>query len=599
MRHSLKPLFILLALIWLPASAVADDDKIVWQPWSASIFAQAKRDHKLVLLDLEAVWCHWCHVMEEKTYGNRDIIKQMNAHYIAVKVDQDANPDISLRYEDYGWPATVVFAADGSEIVKRRGYIRPEAMTVLLDAIVKDPSPGPSVLSAQAKLVNASASTTQFSATQRDKILSDFDRGYDEANGGWGEVHKFILAPNMEYALERARLGDRKFAKQARQTLDAALNLVDPVWGGMYQYSDKVDWKSPHFEKIMSIQTDNIRLYSQAYLVFNEPRYLKAAQDIQRYLADFLTSPEGAFYSSQNADQSKEVDGHAYYPLADKERRALGMPRIDTNVYARENGWVIRALAALYEASSDEKVLQHAKRSLAWVEQNRSLPDGGFRHAANDPAGPYLGDTLAMGEAYLALYVATGDRQYLSKGQAASKFIAANFESKAGFATATIGKTSQGVFQQPVRQMEENVGVARLANVLLHYTGDKSYQPVAEHAVKYLVALARDENDRYLAGPLLAVDEYAAEPAHITIIGAKTDAVAQALHAAAIKFPASYRRIEWWDKIEGALPNPDVQYPDLGKAAAFICVNHACSTPIFEPEKISQKAAILLGQADQ
>ena len=595
MRLTRNIIFLMFALLAGPIHAATDDAKIVWQPWSDGVFEQAKREHKFVLLDLEAVWCHWCHVMEEKTYGDPAVIKLMQSRYIAVKVDQDANPDISLRYEDYGWPATVIFAADGSEIIKRRGYIRPEIMVSLLDAIIKDPTPGPSVVAAQARVVSAVGSATQFSKAQLEKIQADFDRGYDQVNGGWGSLQKFILPPNMEYALQRAKQGDQKFAAQAKQTLDAALNLIDPEWGGMYQYSDKANWKSPHFEKIMSIQTDNLRLYTQAYLIFHEPRYLKAAQDIDRYLEHFLTSPQGAFYTSQNADLDEHIDGHAYYPLADQQRRALGLPRIDTNSYARENGWAIRALAALYDATGDEKVLQRATRAAAWVEQNRALKGGGYSHAAKDRAGPYLGDTLAMGEAYLALYASTGDRQFLSKAQAATDFINANFKNQTGFNTAAVAAGSKGVFQQPVKQMEENVGVARLANLLAHYSGNAAYQAMAEHGVKYLVSLARDDNDRFLAGPLMATEEFATEPAHITVLGGKQDAAAQALHLAAIKYPASYRRIEWWDKAEGALPNPDVQYPDLGKPAAFICVNHACSTPIFEPEKISVKADTLLG----
>lgn len=591
-----KLILVLLMLGSSLASAAQPGAQISWQPWSDGIFEQARREHRLVLLDLEAVWCHWCHVMEEKTYHDSAVVKLINTHYLAVKVDQDANPDISLRYEDYGWPATVVFAVDGSEIVKRRGYIPPERMRAMLQAIVADPTPGPSVLADQAKPVVA-ADATHFRDRQREQILRIYKRGYDQANGGWSTIHKYILTPNMEYALQRAKQGDKKYAAMARQTLDAALNLIDPEWGGIYQYSDKVNWKSPHFEKIMAMQADNLRLYTQAYLLFDEPRYLKAARDIDRYLRDFLTSPEGAFYTSQNADVNMQIDGHAFYPLPDKQRRALGMPSIDTNIYARENGWAIRALAALHDATGDKDVLQRAVRAAQWVIEHRSLPGGGFRHGAKDRAGPYLGDTLAMGETFLALYASTGEREWLMKARASSEFIQANFASTNGFVTTVANPASKGVFRQPVVQMEENVAVARFANLLFHYTGDAKYHATAEHAVRYLVALAHDST-RYLAGALMAVEEFASDPAHITIVGGKSDTQAQALQAAAIRYASNYRRIEWWDKAEGALPNPDVQYPQLDQAAAFICVNNACSTPIFEPAKISAKADVLLGSEE-
>src|SRR4030095_6417489 len=118
---------------------------IEWQRWSDDIFEKAKRENRFVLLDLEAVWCHWCHVMDEITYHDPKVIELIKSRYIPVRVDQDSRPDLSNRYEYYGWPATIVFTPGGSEIAKRRGYIPPKPMASLLQAIIDDPSPGPSV----------------------------------------------------------------------------------------------------------------------------------------------------------------------------------------------------------------------------------------------------------------------------------------------------------------------------------------------------------------------------------------------------------------------------------------------------------------------
>ena len=98
-----------------------------------------------MILDLEAVWCHWCHVMEKTTYANPEVQELLASKYLPVRVDQDANPDLANRYGDWGWPATIVFGPDGTEIAKIRGYIEPERMQDLLKAIIDDPSPGPSV----------------------------------------------------------------------------------------------------------------------------------------------------------------------------------------------------------------------------------------------------------------------------------------------------------------------------------------------------------------------------------------------------------------------------------------------------------------------
>src|SRR5665213_886339 len=137
----IRTILALLILSTLSASA----QQLHWQPWSDAAFTQARQQHKFVLLDLEAVWCHWCHVMDDETYRDPTVIRLLNEKYILVKVDQDSRPDISNRYQDYGWPATVVFAANDSEIVKRQGYIEPRAMASMLQAIIDDPSPGPSI----------------------------------------------------------------------------------------------------------------------------------------------------------------------------------------------------------------------------------------------------------------------------------------------------------------------------------------------------------------------------------------------------------------------------------------------------------------------
>src|SRR5262244_1760443 len=123
-----------------PAVGAAKAAKLAWQPWSDAVFAQAKREKRFVLLDLEAVWCHWCHVMDDTTYRDPAVVRLLQSRYTLVKVDQDSRPDLSNRYEDYGWPATIVFDSNGHEIVKRRGYLPPDDMLSMLKAIVDDPT---------------------------------------------------------------------------------------------------------------------------------------------------------------------------------------------------------------------------------------------------------------------------------------------------------------------------------------------------------------------------------------------------------------------------------------------------------------------------
>jgi uncharacterized protein len=226
------------------------------------------------------------------------------------------------------------------------------------------------------------------------------------------------------------------------------------------------------------------------------------------------------------------------------------------------------------------------------VIANRDLPDGGFRHDAHDVAGPYLGDTIAMARAFLALYGATGDRQWLERTEAAMKFIDANFRDNegAGFVTS---KTATDQAYRPRAQRDENVSVARTANLLFQYTAEESFRQMAQQAMRYLAADPVVE--RLPASSALLADlELSSEPLHLTIVGPKDDPLARELFQAASAYPSSYKRLEWWDRREGRLPNPDVQYPELKTAAVFICTNRTCSSPIFKGQDLPARIDRLL-----
>ncbi len=572
------------AVAALAASPSFAGESIHWNGWSDELFSRATAEKRFVILDLEAVWCHWCHVMEKTTYADPEVTELLASKYIAVRVDQDANPDLASRYGDWGWPATIVFGSDGTEIAKIRGYIEPARMQALLKAIIDDPSPGPSV--GEAFEIKPSASTF-LTREQRAELVRNVDESYEDKLGGWGENQKYIDSDSMDYAMARAEAGDDAAAKRARQTLDAAIALIDPVWGGVFQYSEGGSWSKPHFEKIMSFQAQYLRQYSQAYALWKDEKYLTAARDIERYLADFSISPEGAFYVSQDADLDHDTDGHKYYALDDAGRRKLGMPRIDKNLYARENGWAISGLTAFYNATNDAKVLAIAERTAKWVNANRAMPGGGFRHGDKDRGGPFLGDSLAMGQAFLDLYAATGNRDWLTQAARAGDFIGVNFKDEAGgFVSSKTSEGKVGVFARPPKHTDDQIQVARFMNLLNRYFGDDVYKDHASHAMRYLTSFSSDVA-RPMPGVLLADEELAVEPTHMTIVGHKDDPRAQALHATARAFPARYKRLEWLDLREGKLPNPDVEYPDLGEPAAFACSNRICSYPSFSAEELA------------
>ena len=565
-----------LAVAAAPAPAAPP---IVWHAWSPEIFAQAKRENKFVLLDLEAVWCHWCHVMEETTYRDPAVRALLQDRYLAVRVDQDARPDLANRYEDYGWPATVVYAPDGSELVKRQGYIEPGPMARLLQAIIDDPTPGPSVRSDTTPAAVAASATT-LSAARRGALLQTWRAGYDAKEGGWGFSKKFLDWDTVELAIHEAGRGDPPAAQMARDTLRLQRKLLDPVWGGVYQYSVGGNWDEPHFEKIMQMQAENLRIYALAYAQWGAPEYLDTAKEIHRYLRSFLTSPDGVVYTSQDADLVPGEHSADYYALDDAGRRARGLPRIDTHVYARENGWVISALAQLAAVTGEDSYRAEALRAARWIGAHRSLPDGGYRHDERDAAGPYLGDTLAMGRACLALHQLTQEPEWLDRAEGAARFIEAHFR-RAGEPGYASSDTTVRAFPAPLPQFDENASLARFATALARVTGRREHQATAENALRWLLAPeVTDRRGFYIGAELLAEEETRTEPIHVMIIGGRDDPVAQAMLAAALRVPAPHKLVEWWDRSRGPAPRGEDYFPELGQPAAFLCANGACSSPL-------------------
>ncbi len=200
--------------------------------------------------------------------------------------------------------------------------------------------------------------------------------------------------------------------------------------------------------------------------------------------------------------------------------------------------------------TGDASVLADAQQAAAWIEAHRGLPDGGYSHDTQDVAGPYLGDTLAMGEAWLSLY-GHAERTDLAAAQAVADFIGKNFSTVGtpGLVTAV----SKSRFNRLHPQADENVAAVRFANLLSRYTGKQEYRKLADRAMRYLAA--PEIAEVYSAsGILLADTELHSDPTHLTIVARKGDANAHALLVTALGFPGAYKRVESWIARKGRFP---------------------------------------------
>ncbi|MGH8529638.1 MAG: thioredoxin domain-containing protein [Nevskiales bacterium] len=585
------PMLCAVLLFALGGARATAAPELDWQPWTVDVFQRAARENKLVYLYLEAVWCHWCHVMEAETFADEDVIEYLDAHFLPVRVDHDARPDLANRYRDYGWPANILYNAEGRELVRRAGYIAPKEFLTLLTELVAHPNRTPHPQS-----VKAGAGPDALAEATRRELLQRHIKAHDKLNGGLKGGQKYLDRYHVEYALWLAARGDKTAEKRARQTLDAALALLDPVWGGVYQYSTHSDWRHPHYEKLLRVQAAYLRIYALAYAQLGDEKYLRAARRIRDYIAAFLTSPRGGFHSSQDADLVSGEKADNYYRLNDAGRRAEGIPRVDPHQYAETNGAAIEAHAVLYEATGDPADLAPALKAAAfWNTSRARLKQGGFAHDARQkppPGGPYLSDQLGMGQGFLLLHRATGQRLWLSAARECAQMIGQKFKREdAGFNPSLPGRDAL----PPQPYLEDNLQALRFFNLLARYTGEQQHRELAQHALRYLaqaaVALERIEE----SGILLAADEFDRDPAHLAVVGGKQDAAAQQLFAAALRYPGWYKRIEWWDHAEGPLPNPDVQYPRFPRAAAYVCANRRCSPPAFEVTALQKLLALQAG----
>ena len=511
-------LIVLISSYNLSFASTNTKDEINWiTNWSELLFEKAKKENKFIILDLEAVWCHWCHVMHKETYSDLGVMNLLKEHYISVRVDQDSRPDLANRYRDYGWPATIVFNSKGEEIVKRSGYIQPEQMKQLLQKIIEDPMPEENYPD------NAGI---QFSSVQtltdelKKELENNIKLSYDPTLGGLKLGQKFLDSDSVEYSLLLAKSGNKEHEAMAKKTLDAATKLIDPVWGGAYQYSTMGGWDYAHFEKLATVQARFLRIYSKAYSLFHDPKYLQAAENTYRYLKSFLSSPEGVFYVSQDADVIQGQHSREYFTKNDSERRTIGIPKVDTHIYSSQNGLIILALVDFYNSSGEKQYLSDAiiaakwivknrvlsfnivdnvnwifsdwtspkniLEQLKWIVRNKALPVIGFKHDAKDFAGPFLSDTLNMGRAFLSLYKTTNDKRWLICAEQAANCIDLHFTSPiVGFATSEASCKVCAV-RTPSRLIDENIEVARFANELFRITNNKTYKNISAHAMKYI-----------------------------------------------------------------------------------------------------------------
>src|SRR5437899_478590 len=316
---------------------------IHWYEWGEEAFAAAQRENKPMLLDIGAVWCHWCHVMDRESYDDPEVAQIVNENFIAVKVDRDERPDIDSRYQvavssisgQGGWPLTAFLTPDGKPFYGGTYFPpddhwgRPGFKRVLLSLANAYREKHGDVVE-QAKMVEGAIShaesftgrSAQFSPRVIDAIVKSALQMFDSTNGGFGQAPKFPHPALLYLLIERyAQTGNEELHKVFATTLEHMANggVYDQLAGGFHRYSVDERWVVPHFEKMCYDNSELLKNYVHAYQATGSEFFAEIARDIIRWMDEWLSDRKhGGFYASQDADYSIDDDGDYFtWPLAE------------------------------------------------------------------------------------------------------------------------------------------------------------------------------------------------------------------------------------------------------------------------------------------
>jgi uncharacterized protein YyaL (SSP411 family) len=306
---------------------------VQWREWSEAAFAEARRQDKPILLDIGAVWCHWCHVMDRESYENTEIARVINEHYVPVKVDRDERPDIDARYQTAvsaltgqgGWPLTAFLTPDGKPFYGGT-YFPPEdqygrpGMRRVLEAIAHNyRAERDKILESADKIAEALGSVERLTKGDRGAgqdvlaaLLDGITQMFDPQYGGFGNAPKFphpsALDLVMDAYLETRRESLLNVVTTTLERMGRG-GVYDQLAGGFHRYAVDERWIVPHFEKMLYDNAGLLGNYSRAYQISGNASFREIALGILSFVENVLSHPEGGFYASQDADYSLHDDG--------------------------------------------------------------------------------------------------------------------------------------------------------------------------------------------------------------------------------------------------------------------------------------------------
>ena len=427
---------------------------IHWYPWSDEAFAAAASLDRPVLLDIGAVWCHWCHVMDGESYENPALAEFLNAHFICIKVDRDERPDVDSRYQravqtlihQGGWPLTA-FLTPAGEVFYGGTYFPPEdrfgrpGFRTVLETVLGVYGTRREQVTAQAAAIRRAldagldeALAGAVSPALLDSAEAQMFRAFDRTYGGFGTEPKFPHPGAMLFALQRwsdAPTAERRLLVERTLEGMARGGVYDHLGGGFHRYSVDRSWTVPHFEKMSYDNSELLRVYVAAAAAFRSDEYRQTAGGIVRWVRDVLADPAGGYGTSQDADVGLHDDGDYFTWTRDEAAAVLTPAELEVaaaffdigtagemhhdpgrnvlfvsatvEAIALRSGRTTAEVQFLLDSSRQKLLAARAQRPTPFVDQNRYTSWNAMMAGAMLAASALLGDDAAREHALSTL----------------------------------------------------------------------------------------------------------------------------------------------------------------------------------------------------
>ncbi len=408
--------------------------EIGWRPWSEAAFAEARRTDRPILLSISAVWCHWCHVMDETSYSNAGVIDLIKNEYVPIRVDNDVRPDINQRYNMGGWPTTAFLTSSG-DILTGATYLPPEQMAGALRRVASyyrtnRPEIASKVLEGRKRSGGIAArSAGELDASLVEAILNAVRSSYDPEYGGFGTAPKFPQTDAILLLLEQADVrGDPELRQMAVHTLEqmAGGGMYDHVEGGFFRYSTTQDWSVPHFEKMLEDHAGLVSAVSLAGMT----TVLETATGYRVYAA-WNAALAVAYLDAARRHALPDLRTHAARALerlfADRYTRDGGLVHSDgIGGQLGDQVWGLLAAVRAYQSGLGDRWLAMAGELAGHLEDRYADKNlgGYFDRSGGDELGRLADPVKPLGEnsvaaiALIELDTLLGDPEQVHLGRA-------------------------------------------------------------------------------------------------------------------------------------------------------------------------------------